>query len=149
MFSTAERELVAYCESLNALRSTEAMLATMMGEQIGTKTIEKVMCGDNVAAIGLVHGTSYSSWRTRHLKIRASYLRAGGPWRLLHMRETELVADGLTKPLLGQAFQAFVADLGMRCPRQEPSGEAGDDRGAAIATLMSGGLLLSGGLRRR
>ena len=30
------------------------------------------------------------------------------------MKGTELVADGLTKPLLGQAFNAFLADLGMK-----------------------------------
>lgn len=45
------------------------------------------------------------------------------------------MADGLTKPLLGQAFQTFVADLGMRRPRQEPISGAEDQRGAAIATL--------------
>ena len=72
-FSTAESELVAYCESLNAGRSTEAMLATMMDEPTGTKAIEKVMYGDNDAAIGLAHGTNCSSWRTRHLKIRPHF----------------------------------------------------------------------------
>jgi len=73
--STAESELVAYCDALNAGRSAEAMLATMMGEASGTECIQRILYGDNVAAIGLAHGTSCSSWRTRHLKIRASYLR--------------------------------------------------------------------------
>ena len=70
----------------------------------------------------------------------------GGAWKLLHLKGTELVADGLTKPLLGQAFNAFLADLGMkRSERAEPHPEgAGDQRGVAIATLMAGGLLLSG-----
>lgn len=73
--STAESELVAYCDSLNAGRSAEAILSSMMGIQTGSNEIERVLYGDNVAAIGLAHGTSSSSWRTRHLKIRASYLR--------------------------------------------------------------------------
>ena len=151
--STAESELVSYGDALNAGRSIEAMLANMLGEPIGSDAIERVIYGDNVAAIGIAHGTSCTSWRTRHLKIRASYLREaldgiapGGAWKLLHLKGTELVADGLTKPLLGQAFNAFLADLGMkRSERAEPHPEgAGDQRGVAIATLMAGGLLLSG-----
>ena len=54
------------------------------------------------------------------------------------------MADGLTKPLHGQAFQAFVADLGMRGPKPESSDGGGNEREVAIATLMAGGLLLSG-----
>jgi len=86
--STAESELVAYCDSLNAGRSAEAMLSSMMGIQTGSNEIERVLYGDNVAAIGLAHGTSSSSWRTRHLKIRASYLREALEGR----------APGLTAP---------------------------------------------------
>ena len=145
---------MADCESLNAGRSAEAMLATMMGKQTGTKAIEKVMYGDNVAAIGLAQGTSGSTWRTRHLKIRASYLRealdgkaADGVWRLLHLKHTELVADGLTRPLLGQAFRAFLSELRMerqapQAQQDQPSGF--DQKGAAVAAVMAGGLLLSG-----
>ena len=41
----------------------------MMGVPSGSSAIERVLYGDNVAAIVLAHGTSSSSWRTRHLKI--------------------------------------------------------------------------------
>ena len=150
--STAESELVAYCDSLNAGRSAEAMISSMMGIQSGSNEIERVIYGDNVAAIGLAHGTSSSSWRTRHLKIRAGYLREalegrapGGIWRLLHLRGSELVADGLTKPLLGQAFAAFLTDLGTL--RQRQDAEVQHDTGvsgAAIMALMTGSVLLSG-----
>ena len=37
--------------------------------------VEKVIYGDNLAAIGLANGTTAASWRTRHLRIRASLLR--------------------------------------------------------------------------
>ena len=47
----------------------------MMGVPSGSSAIERVLYGDNVAAIVLAHGTSSSSWRTRHLKIWAAYLR--------------------------------------------------------------------------
>ena len=147
--STAESELVAYCDALNAGRSTEAMLTSMMGIPSGSNEIERILYGDNVAAIGLAHGTSSSSWRTRHLKIRSAYLREalegqapGGMWRLLHLSGKELVADGLTKPLLGQSFK----DLGMgqNPGREHDPDEAVDRRGAAVMALMAGSLLLSG-----
>ena len=149
--STAESELVAYCDALNAGRSTEAMLATMMGVPCGSNAIERVMYGDNVAAIGLAHGTSSASWRTRHLRIRSSYLREalegrapGGLWRLLHLKGVELVADGLTKPLLGQAFSSFLTDLGMRRERNDVEPQGDESSSAAVAAMMVGSLLLSG-----
>ena len=49
----------------------------------------------------------------------------GGVWKLLHLRGTELVADGLTKLLSGHAFFRFVEDLGMK-PRRSSS-ENGDE----------------------
>eukprot|EP00435_Cladocopium_sp_Y103_P058584 s1434_g20.t1 len=76
-----------------------------------------------MAAIGLASGNTCASWRTRHLRIRASILKEaldadceapGGVWCLLHLKGTELVADGLTKQLLGQAFTKFVEDLGLK-----------------------------------
>ena len=86
------------------------------------------------------------------MKIRAGYLREalegrapGGIWRLMHLRGSELVADGLTKPLLGQAFAAFLTDLGML--RQRQDAEVQHDTGvsgAAIMALMTGSVLLSG-----
>ena len=103
--------------------------------------------GDNLAAIGMAHGTATSTWRTRHLRVRASFLKEAldsGAWKLLHLRGEELVADGLTKPLCGQAFGRFLEDLGLynRDHQDEPMESGG--RGAAIAALMTGGLLLSG-----
>ena len=65
----------------------------------------------------------HASWRTRHLRIRAAILReaiedtdaaCAGLWRLLHLKGSELVADGLTKQLNGQAFFKFVEDLGIK-----------------------------------
>ena len=83
-------------------------------------TIEKIIYGDNSAAISMAHGTGTSSWRTSHLRVRASFLKEAldgitpdGLWKLFHLRGTELVADGLTKPLYGQAFFRFLEDLGI------------------------------------
>ena len=121
--STAEAELVSYCEALTAGRATEALLCAMWGEPLAANSFERVIYGDNAAAIGLAHGNSNPSWRTRHLRVRSNILREaleeqnsypGGPWKLNHLKGTELVADGLTKPLMGQSFEGFQRDLGLK-----------------------------------
>lgn len=38
----------------------------------------------------------------------------GGKWQLNHPKGTELVADGMTKPLAGQCFFGFLSDLGLQ-----------------------------------
>ena len=121
--STAEAELVTYCEGLLAGRSSEALLCAIWGEELNSNSFERVMYGDNAAAIGLAHGVTASSWRTRHLRIRSSILKEalqdnpdvpGGKWQLIHLKGTELVADGCTKPLTGQSFFRFIEDLGLK-----------------------------------
>ena len=122
--STAEAELVSYCEGLIAGKAAEALVK----ELTGVTAVMKVIYGDNIAAIGLANGTTSSSWRTRHLRIRASLLKqaldetdaAGGQWKLIHVRGLDLVADGFTKPLFGAAFQHFVENLGMNAPFLRP-----------------------------
>ena len=37
-----------------------------------------------------------------------------GGWILLHLRGDELVADGMTKALVGQSQEKFITDLCMR-----------------------------------
>ena len=122
--STAEAELASYCEALTAGQATEALLCTMWGEKLEKNdTFDRVIYGDNAAAIALAHGNSTTSWRTRHLRVRSNILNEalenssaypGGAWKLMHLKGTELVAYGLTKPLLGQSFHNFLCDLGLR-----------------------------------
>ena len=158
--STAESELVSYCESLLIGRATEALLCAVFGVPLDKNNpFSRTIYGDNMAAIGLASGNTCASWRTRHLRIRAAILKEamdemcevpGGVWRLLHLKGSELVADGLTKHLLGQAFARFVEDLGLKrmnleTPSQSmPSSSSttnGGDGGAAMMVL--GSMLLS------
>ena len=158
--STAESELVSYCEGLVSGRALESLLASIYGESLAANTFERVLYGDNMAAISLAHGVSTSSWRTRHLRVRASMLHEaledgsdfpGGPWKLLHLRGTQLVADGTTKALNGVAFDLFVEDLGLLrdgcaealSPGGSPSNSYGGMKSVAIRTMMVGSLLLT------
>ena len=161
MRSTAGSELVAYCESLLVGRATEALLCAIWGVPLRSNSSSGVIYGDNMAAIGLANGTACASWRTRHLCIRAAILREaiddagtapGGSWRLPHLKGSELVADGLTKHLLGQSFFKFVEDLGLTRPSSEISASAlrknlsagsGGAGGAAMRAMVLGGMLLS------
>lgn len=50
---------------------------------------------------------------TRHLRLRIAHLRSvlqreESLWKASHVKGTRLVADGLTKPMVGQAFSAFA-----------------------------------------
>ena len=56
--STAESELVAYCESLLIGQKQSAM----WGEPLKSNLFSRVIYGDNLAAIGLANGTTCSSW---------------------------------------------------------------------------------------
>ena len=125
----------------------------MLGEPVGTASIERVIYGGNLAAIGIASGTGGTSWRTRHLRIRASYVKEaldgtapGGVWRLIHLSGKDLVTDGMTNPLQGQAFSSFLADLGMQRPSRheaaEPQGHGVSS--TAVMAMMAGSLLLSG-----
>ena len=106
---------------------------------------ERVMYGDNAAAIGLAHGVTAASWRTRHLRIRSSILKEalqessdvpGGRWQLTHLKGTELVADGCTKPLNGQAFFRFLEDLGLK---RGVKAEAGETTSTGNGAMIGGG----------
>ena len=63
----------------------------------------------------------------------------GGVWQLLHLKGTELVADGLTKPLLGQAFDRFLQDLGIEKPEPSeiPGTSATGPNGTQITAMMA------------
>ena len=67
--STAECELLAATEGLVMGKSIESVLAQLM-PNVGAIHLKV----DNQAAISLAKPCSSSSWRTRHLRVRASYI---------------------------------------------------------------------------
>lgn len=153
--STSEAELVSYCEALIAGRSVEACIKEMTGVS-DDSYYEKVMYGDNMSAIALAHGTANSSWRTRHLRIRSVILREalsddqsvpGGGWKLLHLSGSELVSDGLTKPLTGLKFENFRQDLGYRLKERsvpmERTGQVSGGGTNATSMMVLGSMMLA------
>ena len=108
--STAEAELMAMLEGLVTIRSTGALVEAVLEKKVKMK-----MHSDSTAAIAIAAGTT-SSWRTRHLRIRAAGLTEALRSRevsLRHVAGVELVADGMTKQLTGQPLKNFKEALGL------------------------------------
>lgn len=102
---------------------------------------------DSKAAIAASTAES-GSWRTRHLRLRSSALReelrkGEEKWKLIHVRGEHLIADGWTKPLIGQAFDRFLRNLRMRFRKEDEVNEAAaTTKGCEIAKVAAiGGAL--------
>ena len=112
--STAEAELLGYCESMQVVQALEALLVVLHG----TDNFEKLLCGDNSSAISILTKPD-GPWRTRHLRLRSHGLKeklasTKGDWKLRHQRGTELIADFLTKPITSYAeWQRFAVFMSM------------------------------------
>ena len=129
----------------------------MLGNSVGALVAEvqqhpveeltRVMYADNLGAIALAKGGAAASWRTRHLRIRSHALRdavTSGNWILVHLRGDELVADGMTKALVGQSQEKFVKDLCMRLASREPEEEDCEEEDRT-KLAVAGAVLLAGG----
>ena len=134
--STAESELISYCE---AHQVTEAVTGLI---EIAGFEVDRQLYGDNKAALAAVTNET-GSWRTRHLRLRAYALREalaqpGRKWVARHLVGTLLLADGLTKPLLGRSFDNHRRKLGMK-PREVEAtpAEQGGTQGCGSAKAMA------------
>lgn len=107
--STAEAELVAMVDALQAGRSVRSFI-----ELISPGTVME-MFGDNRAAIILASGRG-GGWRTRHLRIRSAALAdaiSRGELMVFHQPGTRLLADALTKLLPVSPLLKFKVGMGM------------------------------------
>ena len=97
--STAEAELLGYCETMQLVQALESLLTVLHGHD----KFEKLLVGDNSSAISILTKPD-GPWRTRHLRLRSHALKeklanSKGDWKLRHQKGTELIADFLTKPI--------------------------------------------------
>ena len=107
--STAEAELIAACEAVVLGQSMQALVSTL-GEGVGPM----LLLVDNVAAIVLAEGGG--SQRTRHLRVRASFikdLQDRQDLEVLHCPGDIQLADGLTKILPGTRHQFLREKIGL------------------------------------
>ena len=123
--STAESELLAYNESAQGAESVAHLLGCF------NHKVARRLIGDSKS--GLVQLTGeVGSWRTRHLRLRSAKLReliqnGIDGWHAVHRDGKDLAADGMTKPLIGQAFYKFRELIFMKdCNEVTKSEEVGD-----------------------
>ena len=116
--STAEAELLAYNESAQGAESVAHLL-----ECFDMKVARRLI-GDSKSGLVQLTGEVWS-WRTRHLRLRSAKLReliqhGVDGWHAVHRDGKELAADGMTKPLAGQAFVRFRSMLFMKdCDKKD------------------------------
>ena len=134
--STAESELIAACEGVVLGQSIEALISELLDGEV-----RKELRVDNVAAITLAEGGG--SQRTRHLRVRASFLKEmidKGSLQVLHCPGEVQLADCLTKALAAPRLQRLNLMLGI-CAQEElmdPSVQAMFAANSAFRTVDSG-----------
>jgi len=119
--STAEAELMEVVEGF-ALGEATAVLA----EEIDGD-VRRMGYTDSQAALLILSGDG-GSWRTRHLRMKASFARQllqGGVWTLQHVAGEKMIADLGTKVLAGPRMTMLKEELGMTTIGGE-EGSAGD-----------------------
>ena len=114
--STAEAEVISYNLAYQVGEGVSSLL-----QELGFST-SKQLYGDSTSGIAVI-ANECRPWRTRHLRLRSAKLRElvqnqEQPWTIRHLQGQLLVADGLTKSLVYQAFEKFKGQLRMR-PMQQ------------------------------
>ena len=107
--STAESELVAGLDAVVALQSAEAMLS-----DFGITGLDKTLRVDSQSALAIAVGQG--SWRTRHLRVRANYLRKqyeSCEIIPVYCPGAEQAADLLTKALAAARITELAAIWGL------------------------------------
>lgn len=107
--STAEAELNEVIEGLMLGESVAAILEEM------DRGLKKEMISDSQAAVNICMAEG-GSWRTRHLRLRASHARqrfVKGDWVLRHCPGEEMLADIGTKPLASTRLNYLKELMGM------------------------------------
>ena len=93
-----------------------AILDITEGGCWSAKEAERVIYGDNTAALAIVQSPS-GPWRTRHLRLRSNVLRERvreGEWQIRHLPGSGLVADYLTKAVAARTqWLRFYSMAGM------------------------------------
>ena len=126
--STAESELI---ELMEGACSGEAVRVVL--EEVWNVTAKVTSFTDNAAAITIVTSES-GSWRTRHLRKRASAVRTkvlAGEWAVRYQPGAEMPADLGTKTLASERFEMLKRKMGMeevKKAEEEMRGSGGEEK---------------------
>lgn len=107
--SSAESELVALCEGATQTIITRRFMAHQ-GYTLGPS----VMLEDNMATITLVQAGKPTSQRTKHINLRYFFIKQhldSGELVLEHCNTKNMLADMLTKPIVGSQFFELLRQL--------------------------------------
>ena len=138
--STAESELMEMIEGMVLGDSVDALIQEIKTEMDYSRTL----IGDNQAAVSLCTGDA-GSWRTRHLRLRAFYVRwrvQMGDWRIVHRMGANLVADMGTKCLPGTRLRdlrkmAGLVEIGASKPEEGGALEVDLEQGRAALAILA------------
>ena len=103
--------------------------ARVLVEEILEKRVAAWQLTDSSAALAIVAGDT-SSWKTRHLRKRARYLRlkvSRGEIALRHCPGLTMVADIGTKPLHAPRLETLKESMGMYMPKRHDDLRKEDD----------------------
>ena len=113
--STGAAELVEIMEGAVMMEAARVLV-----EEILEKRVIAWQLTDSSAALAIVAGDT-SSWKTRHLRKRARYLRikvSRGEIALRHCPGLTMVADIGTKPLHAPRLETLKESMGMYMPKR-------------------------------
>ena len=126
--SVAEAELHAATQCVVLVKSVAAV-----ADELLNKAHEQVLRVDNTAAITILKGSGQSSWRTRHLRVRANFVKElldEDALKIEHVAGEEQLADLATKLVPKARLQYLLILWGF----QGVSGDARAEK-ARVATL--------------
>ena len=122
--STAEAELAELVEAMNAGESVGVIVDELYGRA------QRLAYSDSQSALAIL-ASDGGSWRTRHLRTRASYARQSvlrGDWGVVHIPGERMVADIGTKALPSTRVDFLKKEMNMAAPPEEKEEEEEKER---------------------
>jgi hypothetical protein len=115
--SSFEAELVALSDMASMV-----LWINLFMRDLGLRTDVPIVYQDNQSTMKVAERGMSNNPVTKHIDIRYLWIKEvlqQGKLLLKYKRTDEMIADGLTKPLLGESFYKFVASLNLVAGQKE------------------------------
>jgi hypothetical protein len=114
--STTEAEYIAMSSAAKQALWIQQLLRDIgYGKYTGDNPFQSKIRGDNESALSLIKNPRIHE-RSKHIDVAYHHVRdlvAQGRIQINYTPTTQMLADGLTKPLAGAIFKLFVQGLGL------------------------------------